>query len=161
MAHSNEAMEGDAVGGTGSVSWQFAGRLDEHRQHPRLALEIPVTFRNALGEHCGAMLSNFSPEGLQVRCDLATARMIHPPGERLEPGRQPILQASLTVPVAGVDEHLSLGVRLVHVGTLASAPRCTLGFSFLALRPRARRIVIGFFGERLRAGQGDSFGHVA
>ena len=92
--------------------------------------------------------------------DLATARMIHPPGERLEPGRQPILQASLTVPVAGVDEHLSLGVRLVHVGTLASAPRCTLGFSFLALRPRARRIVIGFFGERLRCHRcgGNAFG---
>jgi hypothetical protein len=44
---------------------------------------------------------------------------------------------------------------------LPDEPRCALGFSFLALRPRARRIVIGFFGERLRAGQGDSFGHVA
>lgn len=157
MSHSNDAMKDNA----GSVSWQFAGRLDEHRQHPRLALEIPVTFRNALGEHCAAMLSNVSPEGLQVRCDPATARLIHPAGARLEPGRQPILQASLTVPVAGIDEDLSLGVRLMHIGMLPDEPRCALGFSFLALRPRARRIVIGFFGERLRAGQGDSFGHVA
>jgi hypothetical protein len=157
MSHSNDAMKDNA----GCVSWQFAGRLDEHRQHPRLALEIPVTFRNALGEHCAAMLSNVSPEGLQVRCDPATARLIHPAGARLEPGRQPILQARLTVPVAGVDEDLSLGVRLVHIGMLPDEPRCALGFSFLALRPRARRIVIGFFGERLRAGQGDSFGHVA
>ena len=159
MAHSNDAVTGSAAGNAGSVSWQLAGRLGEHRQHPRLALEIPVTFRNALGEHCGAMLSDFSPEGLQVRCDLATVRMIHPAGERLEPGCQPILQASLTVPVGGVDEHLSLGVRLVHIGRPGTSPRWTLGFSFLALRPRARRIVLGFFGERLRAG--DGFGHVA
>lgn len=161
MAHSNDATTGNAAGDAGNVSWQFAGRLDEHRQFPRFVLEIPVTFRNALGEHCAAMLSNFSPEGLQVRCDVDTARMIHPAGERIEPGRQPILQASLTVPVAGVAEDLSLGVRLVHIGMLAEEPRCALGFSFLALRPKARRIVLGFFGERLRAGQGDSFGHVA
>ena len=65
------------------------------------------------------------------------------------------------MPVAGIAENLSLGVRLVHIGMLAEEPRRALGFSFLGLRPKARRIVLGFFGERLRAGQGDSFGHVA
>jgi len=157
MAHSKDAMAATA----GDVSWDLAARLNEHRQYPRFALEIPVTFRNALGEHCAATLSNFSPEGLQVRCGAATVRIIHPEGERLVPGRQPILQASLTVPVAGVAEELTLGVRLVHLGMLADEPGCVLGFSFLSLRPRARRIVLGFVGERLRAGQGDSFGHVA
>ncbi len=144
------------------VSWHLVEQFGEQRQHPRFALEIPVAFRNAQGQHCAAKLCNISPEGLQVRCNVVTAQIIHPVGGRLSDANQPILQATLAVPVGNGFETLSLGVRLQYLTILADEPRCVLGFSFLNLRPKARRIVEGFFGERLAQGYaGDAISHVA
>ena len=132
-----------------NVSWHLVNRLEEQRQHPRVVLDIPVAFRNAQGQHCAAKLCNISPDGLQVRCNVVTAQVIHPAGGRLTDCNQPILQATLAVPVGEGFETLSLGVRLQYLTVGVDEPRCVLGFSFLNLRPKARRIVEGFFAERL------------
>lgn len=144
------------------VSWQLVDQFGEQRQHPRLALEIPVAFRNAQGQHCAAKLCNISPDGLQVRCNVVTAQIVHPVGGRIGEANKPILQATLAVPVGSGFETLSLGVRLQYLTILADEPRCVLGFSFLNLRPKARRIVEGFFGEQLRQDYaGEPVSHVA
>jgi hypothetical protein len=122
-----------------------ASQRGEHRQFRRLPLALPVTLRDAQGELCAARLVDLSPTGLRLDCDEATARRLLPAGGVPEPGREPILQVLLELPNAGRLERLSLGVRLVHA-TLRPA-HCLLGFSYLSLRPRARRIVAEFFGE--------------
>lgn len=139
-----------------NVTWQLVNRFDEQRQHPRVDLAIPVAFRNAQGQHCAARLCNISADGLQVRCNVSTAQIIHPVGGRIGGDNQPILQATLAVPMGAGHETLSLGVRLQYLTIVDSEPRCVLGFSFLNLRPKARRIVETFFGDRL-----GPYGHVA
>lgn len=141
---------------TDNVTWQLVNRFDEQRQHPRVDLEIPVAFRNAQGQHCAARLCNISADGLQVRCNVSTAQIIHPVGGRIGGDNQPILQATLAVPMSAGQETLSLGVRLQYLTIVDTDPRCVLGFSFLNLRPKARRIVETFFGDRLGV-----YGHVA
>jgi len=138
------------------VTWQLVRRIDEQRQHPRVELEIPVAFRNAQGQHCAARLCNLSAEGLQVRCNVSTAQIIHPLGGRIDGDKQPILQATLAVPMGAGCETLSLGVRLQYLKVVDEDPRCVLGFSFLNLRPKARRIVEAFFD-----GRSGSYPHVA
>lgn len=133
---------------TDTVTWQLVRRIDEQRQHPRVEIEIPVAFRNAQGQHCAARLCNISAEGLQVRCNVATAQIIHPLGGRIGGDHQPILQATLAVPIGAGNETLSLGVRLQYLQVVDEDPRCILGFSFLDLRPKAQRIVEAFFNAR-------------
>jgi hypothetical protein len=140
---------------TDNVAW-LSNRFDEQRQHARIDLEIPVAFRNAQGQHCAARLCNVSAEGLQVRCNVSTAQIIHPTGGRIGGANQPILQATLALPLGAGHETLSLGVRLQYLTVVDDDPRCVLGFSFLNLRPKARRIVEHFFQDRRGA-----FGHVA
>lgn len=133
--------------------WESSQANSEAREYPRIALEIPVAFRNGAGQHCAARLRNLSADGLQVRCNIATAFVIHPRGEKLQPDTQPLLHATAVLPLASGTETLSIGVRLVYSATLDDEPRCVLGFQFLSLRPKARRLVEAFVIEhqRLRA----------
>jgi|GEM_PF-3658413 len=76
--------------------------------------------------------------------------MIHPLGLDLYDDNLPLLQATAVMPLAGGAETLSVGVRLLYVAALAEAGQCVLGFQFLNLRPKARRIVDTYFAEQLR-----------
>ncbi len=133
------------------VLWKVIDRLDEQRLHPRLPLRTTVSFRNCHGQHCAGDLQNISPDGLQVRCNVASAQIVHPAGGRLLPDNLPILQASLSLPLASGEETLALGVRLLYLAAVAEEPRCVLGFQFLDLRPKAQRVIGTFFTEQLRA----------
>ncbi len=134
-----------------ALHWQRSPALDELRHYPRVAIEIPVAFRNSSGQHCAARLCNLSPEGLQVRCNLVTAQMIYPRGGKLPREKQPILQATAVLPLAGGgQETLSAGVRLLYFTVDEVHPTCILGLQFLSLRPKARRIIDTFFAEQLR-----------
>lgn len=142
-----------------SARWQVAGTLDEQRAYPRISLHVPVAFRNGAGEHCAARLCNLSPDGMQVRCNATSAQIIHPQLGRLQPGNLPILQATAVLPMVAGQETLTVGVRLLYLTQAPEPPACILGFQFLALRPKARRIVDTFFEEQLRRffAEGDSF----
>ncbi len=63
-----------------AVAWKLVDKLDEQRRYPRLELGIPVAFRNASGQHCVAKLVNIAPDGIQIRCNTATAQILHPSG---------------------------------------------------------------------------------
>ena len=130
--------------------WQLVSALDDQRAYPRVALEIPVAFRNAAGQHCAARLRNLSPDGLQVRCNIVTAQIIHPCGGKIKDEKQPILHATAVLPLTGGAETLSVGVRVLNSSTVNDEPRCVLGFQFLDLRPKPRRIIDTFFTEQLR-----------
>ena len=123
----------------------------EQRAWPRVHGEFPVALRNGLGQHCAATLRNLSPDGLQVRCNVQTARIVHPLGGPLVAGEQPLLHATVVLPLSDGPQTLSAGVRLLHLAA-AEAPFCILGFRFLDLRPRARRIIDAFYAEQLRRG---------
>jgi len=135
--------------GVGAVAgWQSAMNSGEQRGAPRVDLIVPVAFRNGVGQHCAARLSNLSVDGLQVRCNVATAQTIHPRGGRLGPDNQPLLHATAVLPLADGPQTLSIGVRLIYCRPDDRGPDCVLGFRFLELRPRARRLIEAFFTEQ-------------
>ena len=100
--------------------WESSQANSEAREYPRIALEIPVAFRNGAGQHCAARLRNLSADGLQVRCNIATAFVIHPRGEKLQPDTQPLLHATAVLPLASGTETLSIGVRLARLSQLTN-----------------------------------------
>ncbi|MBM4226294.1 MAG: PilZ domain-containing protein [Gammaproteobacteria bacterium] len=133
--------------------------FEDQRAYPRILGDFPVAFRNGQGQHCAATLRNLSPEGLQIACNMATAQIIHPAGGRLKGDNQPLLQATMVLPLAEGHQTLSACVRLLHVATTAAAS-CLMGFQFLELRPKARRQIDAFYAERLRYLAGPAYRYV-
>ena len=82
-----------------AVAWKLVEKLDEQRRYPRLALDIPVAFRNASGQHCAAKLVNVGPGGIQIRCNTATAQILHPNGGKISPDNSSIVQIAIAIPL--------------------------------------------------------------
>ncbi len=131
---------------TGSnIAWQLVDRLDEHRGHPRLGMDCEVGFRNAAGQHCVAKLLNISPDGMQIRCNVATAQVLHPTGGKICPGHAPIVQTEATLLLPRGESVLSICAQLTYLTTLPEEPRCVMGLRFLEPRPTAQRVLDEFF----------------
>ena len=96
------------------MSWPAVEALDEQRRYPRLPLDIDVAFRNGAGQHCHAKLINISPDGLQVRGNIATAQMLHPAGGKVCASNAPIVQTSILLPFEDGEQALSVCTRLTY-----------------------------------------------
>ena len=132
------------------VAWQLVEKLDEQRKFPRIDLDIPVAFRNSSGQHCAARLLNIAPDGIQVRCNVASAQILHPSGGKICPNNAPMVQTALAIPLGDRTETLSVCSRLTYLTTVQQEPRCVLGLQFLDPRPKAQRIIEQFFAFKLR-----------
>jgi hypothetical protein len=132
-----------------AVAWKLVEKLDEQRRYPRLALDIPVAFRNASGQHCAAKLVNVGPGGIQIRCNTATAQILHPNGGKISPDNSSIVQIAIAIPLSTGAVTLSAGGSLTYLTTVPDDPRCVMGINFLDLRPKAQHIVDQFFDEKL------------
>ncbi len=131
------------------VAWQLVEKLDEQRKFPRIELDIPVAFRNGSGQHCAARLLNIAPDGIQVRCNVATAQILHPGGGKICPNNAPMVHTAIAIPLGERVETLSVCSRLTYLTTVQQEPRCVLGLQFLEPRPKAQRIIEQFFAIKL------------
>ena len=134
-----------------NIAWQLVERLDEHRAHPRLDMGCDVGFRNATGQHCVAKLLNISPDGLQIRCNVATAQVLHPAGGKICPAHAPIVQTEVALSLPRGEIVLSVCARLTYLTTVPEEPRCVMGLRFLEPRPTAQRVLDEFFAAHIQA----------
>ncbi len=132
------------------MSWQVVEKLEEQRRYPRIDLDLAVAFRNSSGQHCAARLLNIAPDGIQIRCNVATAQMLHPGGGKICSSNAPVVQTAIAIPLATGISTLSVCSRLTYAITLAEEPRCVIGLQFLDPRPKAQRIIDQFFADQLR-----------
>jgi hypothetical protein len=132
-----------------NIAWQLVERLDEHRGHPRLDMDCNVGFRNASGQHCVAKLLNMSPDGMQIRCNVGTAQVLHPAGGKICPQHAPIVQTEVALVLPRGQSMLSICAQLTYLTTLPEEPRCVMGLRFLEPRPTAQRVLDEFFAARM------------
>jgi hypothetical protein len=121
----------------------------DQRRRARQPLSLPVTFRSDLGQHAAAWVQDATSDGFQIHCNVATAQVICPLVGRLNSENGPVLQASFTLALPEGPQVLSVGVQLLYRATRLAAPCCVLGFRFVALRPKAQRVLAAFFGDEL------------
>lgn len=131
------------------VAWQLVEKLDEQRRYPRINLDLPVGFRNGSGQHCAARLLNIAPDGIQIRCNVATAQILHPGGGKICSKNAPIVQTAIGIPLTSGTTTLSVCSRLTYLTTVAEEPRCVIGLQFLDPRPKAQRIIDQFFADKM------------
>jgi hypothetical protein len=132
------------------LTWQLVEKLDDQRHYPRIELDVSVGFRNGSGQHCVAKLVNISPDGVQVRCNVASAQMLHPNGGKICRSNAPIVQTAIGLPFDDGTETLSVCAQLLYLTTVSEEPRCVVGLRFLDPRPKAQRILERFFADHLR-----------
>jgi hypothetical protein len=102
------------------------------RQAPRLAVRLGLSLRDDDGHTYAVEVLNVSAGGLQLCCDMATAR-------RLNAGRAPQMFTA-ALPVAQAAPHVALvGLRRRYLRLDAAAGRALLGCDFVGLRPVAAR----------------------
>lgn len=131
------------------LAWQVVDKLDEQRNYPRIELDIPVSFRNSSGQHCAARLLNIAPDGIQIRCNVATAQILHPSGGKICPRNAPMVQTAIAIPLDGRTETLSVCSKIAYLTTVPDEPRCVIGLQFLDPRPKAQRIIDRYFEQKL------------
>lgn len=132
-----------------NMPWSIVKKLEDQRSYPRVTLNIPVKFRNADGHRCAGQLINISSDGVQVRCNVSAAQILHPGGGKICPHNAPMVQLTMDLPVGGESKRLVLGASLVYASTRDEEPRCVLGLSFLELRPLASKTMEQFFCRQL------------
>jgi hypothetical protein len=75
----------------------------------------PIPVRLPDGSVREDIVYDISPAGMQLRCDEATAAIVHPLDEPLGVDNLPQISLEITVPVAGKSETLSVKCKLCFV----------------------------------------------
>ncbi len=130
--------------------------VDAQRRYPRLALHCPLQLANDAGECWSVQARNISPGGLQIVCDHTIAARLREHPLHTTCRYPAVLQAGVVLPLAQGQRRLTVGLGLNYAVTAEDDEHCLLGFSFVALRPVAQRILASFLatkGAALAAGR--------
>ena len=90
----------------------------ELRRFIRIAPGQPIPVRLPDGSVREDIVYDISPAGMQLRCDAATAGVIHPLGEPLGPRNLPRVKVEITLPVAGTNRLIFVQCKLCYVREL-------------------------------------------
>lgn len=104
---------------------------------------VAVHLRDALGQPCAARLDALAADGLRLRCADTTARRLLAQGTGLES----LVHAEFDLPLARGPARVSVGLRLCERRVAPDGADWEVGCQFLALRPRARRLLEAFLRE--------------
>ena len=137
------------AGKKSELVWQLVEMLDEVRRHPRLPIDLKVALVTDRGTKCSARVINISPDGFQMRCDVESAKKLHPKGGKIDAENGPHVNAALALPIGEAHRTLATRCRLLYLTTVDSEPRCVVGLRFVQLDTQSERIIIGFFADQL------------
>lgn len=129
--------------------WQLVDKLDEQRRQPRIPLVADARLRTAAGTLHAARIVNVSPDGLQLRCDVASARGLRPVNGRFDAANAPVLEVSLELPVGETRRALTVSCQLLYLTTVDSEPRCVFGLRFIAPDRASEATVNAFFANQM------------
>ena len=137
------------AGKKSELVWQLVEMLDEVRRHPRVPIELKVALATNQGAKCSARVINISPDGMQIRCDVESAKLLHPQGGKIDPDNGPHVNAAVTLPIGEERRTLATRCQMLYLTTVDSEPRCVIGLRFIQLDTQTERIVTGFFADQL------------
>ena len=132
-----------------SLLWQVVDNLDEQRHYPRVPLNIKAGFVTDTGSKFTAAVINISPDGLQMRCAVESARLFCPQGHKIDPLNTPGVTATISLPVGNGSKTLTVRCQMLYLRTVDTEPRCVAGMRFVQLDLRSERILNAFFADHL------------
>jgi hypothetical protein len=112
-------------------------KLEAEREYPRVTLTMPVQIGLKDGKVVCARLYRMSPDGLQVRCDPATARQIYPEGTPVVAAQAPEVMVLLRTRHGNDMQTQAVRCRLTYV-IADSRSEIIMGLGFVDLLPEQR-----------------------
>ena len=130
--------------------WRLVEKLDEQRLYPRVPVDVRAALRKDNGQKCAARVTNISPDGLQLRCAVEAAEVLHPQGGRLDPVTAPFVNVAAAIPINGHETRTIVArCQLFYLTTVDYEPRCVVGVRFTNLDLQSQRILHAFFADQL------------
>jgi len=129
-----------------SLKWQEVQKLDEQRSHPRIPLIIKTAFITDSGRKFSAEIINVSPDGLQMRCSINSARYIVPLDSDIDP---PCANTVIPLPVGQGTAAFSVRCQTIYLRTMDTDNYCVVGMRFIQIDPRSERILDAFLADQL------------
>ncbi len=143
--------EGDSLEDTGRHPLYRS--FESRRAYPRVRLRMPVRIGLKGGRVVCANIYNMSPDGIQIRCDRATARSIHPAGKKLREGAGPEVMVAMRLKAGG-----DLRTHMVRCRLSYILPQDTdvvvMGFEFREVLPAQREAIDAVLGASLEPREG-------
>jgi hypothetical protein len=121
---------------------------ESRRGYPRVKLRMPVQIGLAGGRVVIARIYNMSPDGVQIRCDRATAASILPDTSRLKPGEGPELLLVMRLTLGQDTRSHVIRCRLSYA-LPESAAEVIMGLTFQELLPAQREAIDAALGASL------------
>lgn len=123
---------------------------EEKRKYPRIVIGTPIDIwykRKALS----ASIHDLSPDGLQVRCDRNTIRIIHPSGKFITDDIAPTLDVTFLLPVGNKQKRVRATVKLYYFVLLPdkSGPNVACGLRFTKLKGKSAAYIEQFIIDTL------------
>jgi hypothetical protein len=122
---------------------------EERRRYPRIDLRTPVILTTENHQVLKVRMRNLSAEGLQIRCDRATASKLHPRGNQIAPGTGPQVMLRFELPIKGNLHPFAGTARLCYLAA-RSIDEIAFGLEFTRLSLSAKKLLASFMVESMR-----------
>ena len=122
---------------------------DDRRRMPRIVLRCPARATTGSGSVVDVTIRDLSADGLQLRCDRATAQAIHPSGRAIKNGEKaPYVEVDFEVPIRAGAEPVRVLARLVFFSLIAQDV-IAIGVKFKSMSKPHERHLRQFYREAL------------
>lgn len=132
---------------SGTAVPALAGR-EKRRRYPRVSINSPFEIMLKDGFKVHAIARDISEDGIQVRCDRATACRMHPSGRHIRRDDRPEVIVRLALPVRGVAYDL-VAVCHIYYFALCDDGGVAFGLRFKTFARDGARMLDAFIEECL------------
>ena len=128
---------------------RFRPVVKDHRAYPRIRTNRRAQVILPSGETANVTIRDISPDGVQLRCGRAAARLIHPSGRSVRRGDPGVvIRLVLTLPLRRRPTPIGFRGRLLHFA-LINTDLVSMGVEFGTLSSAANRVLYAFISESL------------
>lgn len=117
--------------------------LERRRKYPRLVIDVPISIKKAKTEVVNAIVHDISIDGIQIRCDRESARLLHPSGKFIKEGKGPKVDAIFHLPFKEKPRPVKISCQIYYLAVI-SAKVFAFGLMFKKFFGKSAELVDGF-----------------
>jgi len=121
-------------------------RYEEGRRFPRIKVTVPITLAYEEQQKLEAMIYDVSPEGIQIRCNHETAKLLQLKKEHIEGNKRREVVSVFNLPVMRQEKKLTTVCEICYMILLDENEKdeAALGLKFTKLKGRSSKYLTQF-----------------
>jgi len=122
--------------------------LERRRKYPRIVIDVPVSIKKAKTGVIKAIVHDISIDGIQIRCDRESARLLHPSGKFIKEGKGTKVDVIFHLPFKEKDRPLKIACQLYYLAVI-SAKEFAFGLMFKKFFVKSAELIDGFILDQI------------